>query len=199
MLTVACVNVGNYCGRGDEYVHRLQSALRRHLTVRHEFVCLTDADVPAEAPGWWAKLYLFERFRQHTLYVDLDTMITGNIDVLAKVPGKFTMLEDFYHPGRLASGLMAWRGDHSYIWRNWLAADRPKPMNGDQAWIAACVKGARTWQSMVPGMICSYKVAEGNYGDARVVCFHGRPRPHQIGWDLARAYRRIDWMASDAA
>jgi len=53
---------------------------------------------------------------------------------------------------------------------------------GDQGFLADHgLAGAQRWQSVVPGQICSYKVHDlarrGMPDNARVVCFHGQPRP----------------------
>ena len=71
-LTVACVEVGNYLGRGEEYVGKLRSMASRHLP-EHEFVCITES----EHPSWWCKLELFKpgRLTGPTIYFDLDVVI----------------------------------------------------------------------------------------------------------------------------
>jgi len=42
VLTVACVNHGNYLGRGDQYVNTLHAMVRRNLSREFDFVCLKD-------------------------------------------------------------------------------------------------------------------------------------------------------------
>jgi len=50
--------------------------------------------------------------------------------------------------------------------------------------------GIARWQAMCPGQVFSYKYHVRPKGmvpaGARVVCFHGDPRPHQLGWELPR-------------
>lgn len=49
-------------------------------------------------------------------------------------------------------------------------------------------EGIARWQSLFPGQIESYKLHVRKRGalgkDTRVVCFHGTPRPADIGWTL---------------
>lgn len=49
-------------------------------------------------------------------------------------------------------------------------------------------RGIGRWQATVPGQVLSYKYHlrkhPFGYPDARVICFHGSPRPHELGWEL---------------
>lgn len=98
VITVACVWTGQKYG--IEYVERLRDGVRRHLRMPHTFRCLTDheyADVPGVVmipvtriglDGWWAKLALLApvmRGIDPTIYLDLDTVIVGDLTPLARV------------------------------------------------------------------------------------------------------------------
>jgi hypothetical protein len=53
---------------------------------------------------------------------------------------------------------------------------------GDQGFLSDHgFAAAQRWQHVVPGQICSYKVHDlagrGMPPNARVICFHGQPRP----------------------
>jgi CTP-dependent riboflavin kinase/uncharacterized Rossmann fold enzyme len=191
-LTVACVNVGNYCGQGETYVRTLRDMVGRNLETPHRFVCFTDSPidgiecrpVPDGLTGWWAKLWLFHELKGPTLYLDLDTVITGPLEPL-DYQGEFACLRDFYRPDGLGSGVMMWNGDLSRIWRDWDESGRPILQGGDQEWIEQAYPHAERLQDVFPGLICSFKVdaTEGIPKDASVVCFHGKPRPHEVaGW-----------------
>lgn len=101
MIIVACVETGNYMGRGAEYVAKLYAMVKRNTTMPFEFYVITDdwerPQLPArgwdqwhivqtEHDGWWAKMDLFKKgmFPEgaRVVYFDLDTIITGNIDRL---------------------------------------------------------------------------------------------------------------------
>jgi hypothetical protein len=74
MLRVVCVQQGDYCGRGVEYVNTLYDMVRRNLGegLPGVFECFTDNPegltegiVGRELPhagltGWWNKLALFK-------------------------------------------------------------------------------------------------------------------------------------------
>ncbi|RYF05592.1 MAG: hypothetical protein EOO77_28210 [Oxalobacteraceae bacterium] len=109
MLTVACVyktfSNGSFGGAYDDsWVQKLQHGVSRHLSVPHEFVCLSDSFVPGVtvAPlrndweGWWSKIELFRPslFRGPVLSFDLDVMITGTLDEFAGPFPNMVMLRD---------------------------------------------------------------------------------------------------------
>lgn len=221
MLTVASVYVtgGSY---DVAYVKRLAAAVQRNLTVPHRFVCLTN--VPSQClqspavhwirqlraawPGWWSKMEIFKLLGP-VLYFDLDTIITGSIDPLAKWimqadDNTLLMLRDFYSR-RQSSGILGWHSDMSLILRDfqdnyaakasWHRGGRVISMRakgtrfqGDQDWLRIFLKNypqisVRFAQDVQPGLY-SYKVDVQRTGglpdDASIVCFHGLPRPHEV-------------------
>jgi hypothetical protein len=191
-----------------DYVERLAAGVSSHLTVPHRFVCLSDVPVPVERiplefglPGWWSKMELF-RLPPPVLYFDLDTVIVGSLDGIADHARRsaFTALRDFYRPDGLGSGMMSWALDVSDLYRafsespiRWMDQYGAR---GDQAFIEDRFRKPDKWQDVVPGQVVSYKAhvrkatrrLETGTGDipdnARVVCFHGKPRPREIGWQL---------------
>lgn len=205
MITVACVlrSGGDYA---PEHVWALQRGVDKHLQAPHVFRVLTDYEgfgaesIPLQAalPGWWSKLELFRpaAFSGRVLYFDLDTMLVGAIDDLAGYWGRFAMLEDFFKPGAGQSGVMVWTpcAETEAIWRGF-SVDPVRNMRafkngGDGSFIDAYVDSAALLQRIFPGQIVSYKqcifpsdvVPDG----ARVVCFHGYPRPWTTSlWEAA--------------
>ena len=200
MLTVACVKWGNIYG--PEYVNKLRAMVKRNLTMSHRFICFTEnsADLDREilsAPlfhdleGWWGKLALFEPGflrGDRVLFLDLDTIILGSLDKIAAYDGQFAILRDFVFPEHYGSGVMAWTPSPltESIWTSWNKANRPRPKRGDQAWIEKTFKESDfvpdLWQDLFPGEFVSYKVNcfyMPPLPDAKVVCFHGTPKPHE--------------------
>jgi hypothetical protein len=202
-INIVCVKWGTKYGA--EYVNRLYAAVQRHTTVEHQFHCYTDNTTGLnsnivthplpnnELEGWWNKMYLFNRdngfvLGERIFYIDLDTLITGNIDHILQTPSeRIVMLQDFYYgiaksAGQFASGLMQWRhGDYHYLWERFarnpahaIASVRP---HGDQHYIAKEIDGCDVWQQLYPEQIVSFKVhcRAGLPDTARIVCFHGKP------------------------
>jgi len=186
MLNIVMMNAWNYLGRGDEYVHRLKLGITRNLSTSHTFNVMTEADVPEGVEGWWAKLAMFEpgRFKGRCLFFDLDTVIVGSLDRIAAYKGPFAMVDDWFHPERATSSVMAWDADSpNLIWEVWNRMGRPQfDPRGDGGFIESMVPGHDRLQKLFPGQLVSFKAdcMNGIPEGARVVAFHGLPRPHTL-------------------
>ena len=193
-ILVVCVKVGTKYG--SEYVNRLAAGVAKHITLPHRFLCLTDnrigldcdaAPIATGLPGWWSKLILF---RPHpslaghrVVFMDLDTVLVGDCNFLLEYDGPFAILQDFYRAKGYGSAIMSIAPKFgAAIWYNF----KPTIMqqyHGDQDWIQVQVDKADRWQVMHPNKIVSYKVHCMHRelpADARLVCFHGEPRPHEV-------------------
>lgn len=161
-------------------------------------VALSDVTIPGvptvplsrDFPGWWAKLELFSgSIPGDLLYFDLDTVVLGDIEPLMEA-GRTTVLRDFYHPSTMGSGFMyIAERDKPRIWADFLAnsayimaTHTSRLLWGDQGFLNSYIGNARKWQDIYPGEILSYKkdCRRGLPPKARVVCFHGNPRPWQV-------------------
>lgn len=167
------------------------------------FACLTDTKVEGVEtiplkrgwPGWWSKMELFDpELRGGFLYMDLDTVIVGPLDDFEKT-NKLTVLRDFYRDGKkfkegLQSSLMflpetARQAPWDDFIVNPALSMRLHGTGGDQRLLEPhYTHTADRWQDVLPGQTVSWKVncAKGIVPlDARVVVFHGRPRPWETG------------------
>jgi uncharacterized Rossmann fold enzyme len=205
-LRIVCVNWQNYCGRGFEYVEKLHDMVRRNLPdgLEGSFECFSDRpfadplifqrELPPGLEGWFNKLYLFSPGLwpegDRIVYFDLDTLITGRLDEFVAYDGEFAILRNLLDPqgspfGEWQSAVMMWRsGFGHHIWENYVAAGHPRVGGGDQAWIEAQAERCDIIQHLFPGLVVSYKGTGGRLpGKASIVCFHGKPRPHEVkGW-----------------
>ena len=178
MLTVAMV-----CVPGGEYdmshVERLAEQVEKHLTLPHDFSLITVSD----KPGFWAKVDLFQPgwCKNRTLYLDLDTTIVGSLDEIAEFPHQFASIKDYQHPLTMNSSVMVWdAGEGDAIYNNFRPAVM-KQFHGDQGWISHTMPGAARF----PREWCvSYRQSVQSTGivpdDARVVVWHGQPKPWQV-------------------
>ena len=139
-LTVCCVlrSGGEF---KPEHAVALQAGVREHLSVEHEFVCLADGLLAGvhttlldhDWPGWWAMLEMF-RMPGPTLYLDLDAVIVGSLDPLAKAIMALgekdvlllRQLSRRHYPHLRVSmpwttGLSAWGGDLSTIYESFVS------------------------------------------------------------------------------
>ena len=175
------------------------------------FVCLTDETLglhpdietmklPEDLEGWYGKLYMFKRGLfpdgERMVFFDLDTLILGSLEEVISYKGQFAVPTDFYFPERIGPAVMLWEaGDYTAgIWDEWVAQGKPRNQYGDLWWLnnldqGRFAKKADRLQKLFPKSFVSYKVSchplppKG----AKVVCFHGRPRPHE-------AAEQVEWV-----
>ena len=197
---VVCVKAGPKYG--PDYVNKLYSMCRRHITLPFRFVCLTD-DVtgvddgieclPLPDPqfkGVWHKLSVFRpRLYDITgriLMIDVDVVIVDNMDGFLTLPGSFCINLDWNAetPTLQGSIYRLEAGSLPHVYER-LAATYPDscaPYRGEQGWLTANIKEWTTWPD---GWSVSYKkhcdrwrwfpsrVPKG----AKIVNFHGIPNP----------------------
>jgi len=159
MINIVCVlRQGGKVGYDASWVEKLKNSISRNCTLPHRFVCLSDCEVPCEriplestGDGFWAKLQLFKPglFKDPVFYLDLDTVICGNIDEIIKSVSneKFVMwleADKQIH----SSAMMWWNGDYSKLWELYLSKPvtywkelyKAPPLYGDQALISENVE-----------------------------------------------------------
>lgn len=193
-LQVICVLKTGGCYT-PSYVRNLQKMVEAHLTIPFRFLCLSDVSDPNYIPllngrnGWWSKVEMF-RFSGPTIYLDLDTALFGSLDNLAKKlhtlrkQQTFFMLRAFNRNENWASGVMAWTGDWSQVWRT-LTFDDIQRTKWDQRYIRGRVTELGGDIQAIQDILHVYSYRKqclnGVPRDADIVCFHGDPRPHEVG------------------
>lgn len=187
---------------GPEHVARLRDAFHQHLTVPHDFFCLSDATIadteclPLEHGwgGWWSKLEVFAHLWDGpVLYCDLDNVILGNVDELTNPREGFVGALDWDYP-IFNSSLMHFDGDYRWIYQAFCGAPETFakihdhiPMLGDQSFIASCLHSRDItplyWQRILPeGYLGSRRELDRLASDnpPRAVLWHGYPKPWQM-------------------
>lgn len=199
----ACVCVGDKYP--PHYVRRLKAGIARHYPGPHEFVCLTDElrnYGPGVTPfvirghglsGWWAKLALFlPEWRKGALvvYLDLDSVIVGDLTPLVQVDSDFAICASFTRainpawPCAYGSCCMVLGPDlNGHIWQAF-QADRDGLIGragkfGDQKAIEELVPDSDLLQPMLPkGFFLGYRDLNGTRpSDTSVVVFAGSHKP----------------------
>jgi glycosyltransferase involved in cell wall biosynthesis len=214
-ITFVCLKAGSEYG--PEYVNILRDMVSRNLPLGYpgKFVCLTDDDsgldkgietlpLPEDLERWWGKLYLFKRGLfpdgSRIVYFDLDTVLIGPLDGIVKYKGQFATLKDFYQPKRLGPAVMMWEaGDYTAaIWDEWVAEGKPRHQMGDLWWLnnlnqGRFAKEIDKLQDVFPGAFVSFKADCKPHPPqgAKVVCFHGTPRPHQCSEQWVKVVWKI--------
>ena len=207
-LAIACVlKSGGVYDWG--YVFKLFHGVSKHLDRPFKFYCLTDMadsfspktyeDMQVQVipltygwPKWWSKMEMFRcpaLYGQRVVFIDLDTIIVGDINQLCNYTGEFIALNDFNRLGsHVGSGLMAFDGEGMKHLFNTFK-DRPEFQmerhRGDQNFIYDNSK-PDFWQSLYPNQVVSFKPDRGRgvlktlTGEERIVCFHGKPKPRDV-------------------
>lgn len=170
-----------------------------------EFSCITKQKIGGvecippqqNLPGWWIKQEIYRPdIKGDVLWMDLDTVIVRPLIDILKVE-KLTLLRDFYRDGKKlkeglqASLMMLPESARASVWNDWIV--NPKMhmaqlgYKGDQPMLERhFMATAQRWQDVLPGQCVSWKVnCDGANmfrppsipADARVIIFHGQPRP----------------------
>lgn len=184
-LTVWCMNTNNHAPQSE--VDTLQRMVARNLSEPHEFVCITESDLP----GWWGKVRLFQ-VDGRNLWLDLDVVITGSLDgLVTPLTEELRICKNWAQSGwgGCQSSVMYWEGGARIINDEFdpKIAHWP-PRNdgclwGDQEWITQLRDEERlSVEYFAPEDVVSYKYhCRGGLPDgAKVVSFHGRPNPDEV-------------------
>jgi hypothetical protein len=236
MVNVICMKWG--VKYGPEYVNKLRAMVRRHLARPHRFVCFTDdvtgldlaagieapplppMDLPPDKERGWRKLSTFAApladLRGSVLFLDVDVVIVGGLDVFFDRPGPFHIIHDWAKPWRITGNSSVYRfeaGAHPDLLAEFLPnIDRVKrEVRNEQEYLTREMH-RRGLLSYWPAEWCvSFKhnclpVFPLNYlqipripRGARIVVFHGHPNPDEAvagrGHGLLRHVRPTPWIA----
>lgn len=172
------------------YVHALKEMVGKHLTVPHNFKCITTQKIEGVQTvlpyvpyyGWWQKIGLFAPriATNRSLYFDLDVVIIDNIDYLADYTNRFSAPPNWAQSGHggIQSSVMAWPGNwfKPYEQFNYLI-DRAR-LWGDQEFLTELL--GDDWQKISNVGSYKYHCRNGKPEDLSVLAFHGKPDPHEV-------------------
>ena len=210
------------------YVQVMRNALNKHMgSDGYVLWCLTDDPDVAGVEGveiipllhrwkgWWSKIEVFrpDLPRLKWIYLDLDTLILGNIKPLGLINVEFAMLRGLNRVRERmnlpSSGVMVgdfyWYGEvYERFKRNPEGLMREFDRNrgggadcGDQAYITSIVgKNVPKVQDYLPKGFIQGKVRVRRQGgrvgkDTRVVAWSGKPRLHEATEQPVSGYWRL--------
>jgi hypothetical protein len=137
MIDIVCFKWGPKFG--PEYVNNLYHAIQKYVTVPHRFICYTDdpTDVECETreflvdlPVWWYIIGLTNPEHEHNdklVYMDLDTIITGNIDHIIGLDKPFATISDFGWLSGLQTAYIMWNKEiRDAVWKYFTSKYEPK-------------------------------------------------------------------------
>lgn len=156
---------------GPAHVNTLRSMVRRHLTLDHEFVCITDDPagidkdirvVPLwpdlrEMGGCYVRLKAFSEemagiIGPRFVWMDVDCVVTGSLDPLFSRTEDFVIWRHKFGAARYCGSMvMMTAGARKQVWEDFdpefsTAQARALGHRGtDQAWISAKLPCEATW------------------------------------------------------
>jgi len=217
------------------YVERLYNMLKTNLSCEIRMHVFTEPNRPVPAPyikhelqewpgiagpkkSWWYKMQMFnsKHFAGRMLYLDLDTVITKNLDWMWNLSDQhFWAIKDFKYLWRsnfygLNSSVMLWDTErYHWIWKDFQTKNinaTVKLHHGDQDYLNSVltpkdlrffdvdtIKSWR-WQCKDGG----YNMSKRQYNRpdtgtvvdpaTAIMIFHGRPKPHELQDSVVERY-----------
>jgi len=157
-----------------------------------DLFCLSDVPVDGvpcipllhDWPGWWSKLEICRPdIAGDVFFLDLDTLVLS----MPAMPDRDTVLSEFGDSSAIGSGLMYLTAEtRARIWQDWIRCPERQieqhKKRGDQSYLLQRLRNADKWQRRAK--VYSYKMhcKRGIPQDAEIVCFHGKPRPWDVGF-----------------
>lgn len=168
------------------HVHRLAKQVPN-------LVCFSDIEIDGiktialkyDWPKWWSKIELFRPdIEGDIMYFDLDTLVIN----MPTMPTETTVLTDFGDSKVIASGLMFIKQeDKAQVWNAFIAnpkqamSEHIKWPAGDGGFLNKFYNKFQRWQDVANVYSWKYHCAKGIPKDAEIVCYHGKPRPWELG------------------
>ncbi len=235
MLHVVCLKWGNKYPA--DYVNRLYGMVARNLKQPFTFHCMTEnpTEIRDEVnilalpelglQGWWYKLYLFKQdffgLEGQVLFLDLDVVITGNLDALIDYSKDKLCISEDERAGDYNSSVMCFKlGTMNYVWESfWHQREKIiTSLHGDQDWIQQICVDAVIYPKP---LIVSFKYdcqSRARFGGGKlgkwlrsngwfkpvkqsqvptntlIVLFHGKPDPEDVMDSSYDKYRYSPWI-----
>jgi hypothetical protein len=204
---VCCFTAGgDYDQHYLEYIQRLADGVEANNTKGVKLHCVTIMnldDIPNVTrihpvkenwKGWHIKAEIFRsevwKGYDRVLYIDLDTVITGSIDEMLSSTEEFSLLHDFYQPRNQETGMIYFNPERTQSLYEKFNKRQPAKQIKDADIINQWMKVNKIKPTIMQNdfKIGSYKVSlirdQKKADDYDIICFHGIPRPHHVGWSL---------------
>lgn len=210
VVNIVCIKTGKFYG--PEYVNKLYAMIRRNTKRDFRFICFTDnregigSEVecwppPYQMKGWWVKIPLFAPpdciADDQIIAIDLDVVITGNIDWLLDWRGdfcglgKWLTMKKMEAPKYYNGSLWSLRpGYATQVWYDF--AERGdeimKTHYSDQEYISEQLPDAPVFNELFPDKIKGFNTHFWNLppeerpdpNKTPLWIFHGFPKPLEV-------------------
>jgi len=174
----------------EEWVDKLYRGFKRNLNVPFDFICFTDrhrkfeedavttgqAYVPNLGKNGYGDCILPYGLSRPMILVGLDTVVVGNIDLLAQyvlAGGEYALPRDPFWPSRACNGVaLVPEGMGIIAAEHQGENDMEHVRNYPHVFI----------DDLFPGQVVSYKchVKDKGWDGVKIVYFHGKEKPHEL-------------------
>ena len=183
------------CKSGGVYQPKHANWLARQLNTSiyiltdfpsNEFVGLNVISLKFKWCGWWSKMEIFRPDilpNETFLYLDLDTVVK-EIDNDWFASEYIRAPKGFRISDKMQSGVMILPyKERLTIWEEWIKSPdiHIKENRGDQDFLSKTIKYIDFFKN---ADISSYKFTPKKTAGAKIVCFHGNPKP----WEVAESW-----------
>lgn len=206
MLNVVCYKWGD---RYEPlYWDRLFKAVKKNLSLPHEFIVICDnaeglegdytkikMDMEKDFFDFWTKMTIFRPkpfgITGRILLLDVDTVITGNLDELGNLHDDFYTYPNWQENSIAFAVTLMDAGARPQLWEEFIKDPdgAKKKFRTDEYFITSICPEEKyfpaPWVRSYKRHCAGVGVPEG----CKFVCFHGRPDPHEVIKDYCRDYR----------
>ncbi|KRX07220.1 hypothetical protein PPERSA_00377 [Pseudocohnilembus persalinus] len=201
-INIVCVKWGTRYGY--EYVNKLYRGIKRNTTLKFKFFCFTDdkeglepeitaKPLKEEWKRWWGKASLFAEDKDiegSVFYIDLDMIVTGNIDEILQYQSAFAILKtdqfacEQLNKGGYNSSIMIWDSSimkpvYQVLKDNYDAIT--KYLNRFDFWLEMMIENAEFLNDKFTNNIADYlndcKDKQQLSDQTKIVCFPRTPKP----------------------
>lgn len=180
----------------SEWVYRIKRSIERNSTVPFNFFCLTNESLPgietiniSTTRGWWAKMELCRpdiKGRVH--YLDLDTLIIGNIDFFLKEEESLLFRDTYYESQKETALLVLNEKEREVVWDFWNKEPEANMFNfsGDgRIYNHVIGKSVGSLQDKHPGKFFVWKKTNMKSLEVgcKVLSFLGKPKQNDFAED----------------
>lgn len=201
-MNIVCFWFNNWCGEyGPIYVKRLHQALKYNSSVNFKFYCFTDNPSALECETILFEPYLLRNLNKFQCFdskfglkgdivsFDLDTMILGNIDPFLHFGNLFVTQQNMRGRKEAGGGIIGAKDWYGRMHFNYIVNNKgeveEETSGAERLYIRKYIPQVPFWNV---SRVYSYKV-HGVPEEARVINFHGKPRPHQT--EVGREYLNV--------
>jgi hypothetical protein len=196
MVTVCTVFSPSF-NHTREYVFRLKKSLERNTTIPFRFVCFTNEELVGidtinkswsmSMYGRWLKLQpCFHTFTDRMIYLDMDTVIVGNVDFMLTSNDRFLCRAI---DGNRSTHIMSLsESDRNAVYEFWMNGyetlhEGVKRLIKDEADVydIAVDQSVPAIQDLYPGSVVDFEQAKESIPmGTKVITFTGVNRPHLL-------------------